>query len=86
MSENQVVYLNVGGQLYATTEATLSSELAADSRLKAAVSAHVAHMRGEAAAAGLVRAPEIPLDPAHQGAVFLDRDGPSFRFVLNYLR
>lgn len=72
MSENQVVYLNVGGQLYATTEATLSSRHAEGSRLQAAVAAHVAHMRREAAAAGFVQAPpEIPLDPAHPGAVFL---------------
>jgi hypothetical protein len=73
-----VVLLNVGGKLFSTTAATLTSPLASDSMLQKLYSLHVDGQEGDMQASCT--------DPKHPGALFIDRDGECFSYILNYLR
>lgn len=83
-----LVLLNVGGQLFTTTTATLTSPAATGSLFERLVSLHVP---GGPAAAGAAASHSIHMaptlsDPRHPGSLFIDRDGSIFFYILNYLR
>lgn len=89
MAPPNMVYMNVGGQLFTTTAATLTSPLARGSMLERLVELHMQEGQAgaaAAAAAGPVSMPPTLSDPRHPGSLFIDRDGHSFAYVLNYLR
>ncbi len=67
---HDIVYLNVGGQHFATTRATLTR-----------VPGNMLSVMLEHDAAGT-----LSLGRDHEDRVFIDRDGTHFRHVLNFLR
>jgi hypothetical protein len=73
-----VVLLNVGGKLFSTTTATLTSPSARDSMLGKLFSLHMEGEDGDMQA--------TCTDPRNPGALFIDRDGNNFSYLLNYLR
>lgn len=73
-----VVLLNVGGKLFSTTAATLTSPLAHDSMLEKVFSLHVEGQDGDMQATST--------DPRHPDALFIDRNGEHFSYILSYLR
>lgn len=75
-----VVLLNVGGKLFSTTSATLQSPLAEGSMLETLVGLHVKGPDGDTTMQATCT------DPRHPDALFIDRDGESFGYILNYLR
>lgn len=88
-----VVLLSVGGQLFTTTQATLTSPLAHGSMLETLVQLHT--QRLDASPAGDSTAADAPsghgmqptlLDARHPDALFIDRDGGNFGYILSYLR
>jgi hypothetical protein len=81
------VLLSVGGKLFTTTDATLTSPFARGSMLETLAGLH----RDQLAAAlqGRTYMPAMQAtryDPRHAGAMFIDRDGVNFSYILNYLR
>lgn len=81
-----VVQLNVGGQLFTTTTATLTSPLANGSMLGRMIELHMQEGQpSQAGAAGVIMVPTLA-DPRHPGSLFIDKDGSSFSYILNYLR
>lgn len=107
MSSNAVVHLNVGGRLFTTTHATLTSPSAQGSMLEAMANMHLQQqqqqcqklMQGHssqdstadadtsatAALCGTGMQPTLS-DPRHPDALFIDRDGSCFKYILGYLR
>lgn len=87
-SDNRVE-LNVGGQVFATSRATLRR--CKDSMLTALVSGNFGDVAGGGGSGGGGGHAEDGADgaaaaPAAATAVFIDRDPTYFRFILNYLR
>ena len=76
---SSVVVLNVGGQLFTTSSATLTSPVARGSMLEALVGLSLEPAGAEAMQATCA-------DPKHPGALFIDRDDSTFAYILNYLR
>ncbi|XP_066305221.1 BTB/POZ domain-containing protein KCTD19-like [Branchiostoma lanceolatum] len=97
-SSNDIVTLNVGGQIYTTTRATLTRY--PNSRLGATFSVGQGAPRGSGGASRpfggaprpvmnvsmLNRSPSLDVLRDEQGRFFIDRDGVAFRHVLNFLR
>lgn len=73
------VLLSVGGKLFTTTDATLTSPFARGSMLETLAGLH----RG---GQGDTYMQATRYDPRHSGAMFIDRDGVNFSYILNYLR
>jgi hypothetical protein len=80
-----VVLLSVGGQLFTTTRATLMSPLAHGSMLETLVELHTQRQAAESARTTRSMQPTL-LDSLHPEALFIDRDGSNFGYVLSYLR
>lgn len=76
--------LSVGGQLFTTTASTLTSAFSQGSMLKKLVEIHECRQQVAAGAVGGMQ-PSLS-DPRHLDALFIDRDGSTFSYILNYLR
>jgi len=86
-----LVLLNVGGQLFTTTTATLTSPAATGSLFERLVSLYVQGGPAAAGAAASYSSSSVSMaptlaDPRHPGSLFIDRDGSIFFYILNYLR
>jgi hypothetical protein len=64
---SSIITLNVGGSIYTTTLATLTSS-------------------GEGNYFSCLLSDRFPILRDESGHIFVDRDGKSFRYILNYLR
>lgn len=89
-----VVLLSVGGKLFTTTQATLTSPLAHGSMLETLVDLHTQRLQDASPArdmssteadAPCVMQPTLR-DARHPDALFIDRDGGNFGYILSYLR
>lgn len=69
--DNSVVTLNVGGSVYTTCKDTLTQIIGEDH-------SHLLRL--------MFTQENIPLQRDHNGNVFLDRDGATFAYILDYLR
>jgi hypothetical protein len=86
-SSTKVVSLNVGGQHFTTTAATLTSPQAAGSMLARLVALHLEQdaCNGALDESPARMAPSLSV-PGMPGTLFIDRDGSMFAYILTYLR
>jgi len=90
MSRNEVIVLNVGGRQFTTKVATLTSPTGYGSMLASLVALQL--QQQDAAQGGPAGGAEATLlqpalaDPRFPEALFIDRDGTLFHYILNYLR
>lgn len=77
------VLLSVGGKLFTTTYATLTSPFARGSMLETLAGMH----RDRDRCGPYMPATDAKCcDPRHPRTMFIDRDGVNFSYILNYLR